>query len=95
MVKSVNHHLKGIIGDGTLPYEELSTLLSQMEACLNSRPLQAIFDDPDDLSPLTTQYFVIGLPLNTVPKPSLLNVKISPPKRWALVQKMFKDFRNR
>ncbi|XP_029159091.1 uncharacterized protein LOC114931276 [Nylanderia fulva] len=38
-VKSMKHHLRRIIGDATLICEELATLLSQIEACLNSRSL--------------------------------------------------------
>ncbi|EFN70688.1 hypothetical protein EAG_00141, partial [Camponotus floridanus] len=52
-VKSTKHHLRRVIGESTLTFEEMSTLLAQIEACLNSRPLQALSDDPDDLSALT------------------------------------------
>lgn len=52
-VKSVKHHLRRVLGDAILTYEEMSTLLAQVEACLNSRPLQALSDDPDDTAALT------------------------------------------
>ncbi|XP_032569851.1 uncharacterized protein LOC116800206 [Drosophila sechellia] len=44
-VKSMKYHLKRIIGDTILTYEEMSTLLCQIEACLNSRPLYTIVSE--------------------------------------------------
>jgi len=41
-VKSVKYHLKRIIGDTLLTYEGMSTLLTQIEAVLNSRPLSSL-----------------------------------------------------
>lgn len=37
-VKSTKHHLRKIVGDSTFTFKEFYTLLSQIEACLNSRP---------------------------------------------------------
>lgn len=48
-VKSMKHHIRRVLGDSTLTYEKMSTLLAQIEACLNSRPLQALADDPEDV----------------------------------------------
>ena len=41
-VKSFKYHLWQVVGDVKLTYEELSTVLAQIEACLNSRPLVAV-----------------------------------------------------
>lgn len=38
------------IGDATLTYEVLSTLLAQIETILNSQPSEPLTDDPDECS---------------------------------------------
>ncbi|XP_033213996.1 uncharacterized protein LOC117171056 [Belonocnema kinseyi] len=52
-VKSIKHHLKRVIGETQLTFSELYTVLTQVEACLNSRPLSPLSNDLNDLEPLT------------------------------------------
>lgn len=62
-VKQMKRHLKRVIGPERYSYEALSTLLKEIEACLNSRPICAMSDDPDDIEALTPAHFLIGEPL--------------------------------
>ncbi|CAL1677400.1 unnamed protein product [Lasius platythorax] len=87
-VKSTKHYFRRVIGESKLTYEELSTFLAQVEACLNSRPLQALTDDPEDFSALTPGHFLIGTPLLAVPEPALTETKENTLSRWQLLQKM-------
>ncbi|XP_029171127.1 uncharacterized protein LOC114945863 [Nylanderia fulva] len=91
-VKSTKFHLRRVIGDTTLTFEELSTLLTQIEACLNSRPLQALSDDPDDTSALTPGHFIIGAPLLAIPEPSRIGQSSSTLSRWHHLQLMRDHF---
>lgn len=87
-VRSFKHHLKRVVGAHTLSQLELATLLCQIEACLNSRPLIALTDDPESFEALTPGHFLIGRPLISVPEPSLLDVNDNRLSRWQRVQAM-------
>ncbi|XP_070854619.1 uncharacterized protein [Drosophila suzukii] len=50
-------------------FGELSTLLTKIEACLNSRPLSPMSEDPTDLLALTPGHFFVGGPLLSIVEP--------------------------
>nr|XP_041631965.1 uncharacterized protein LOC121502439 [Drosophila kikkawai]XP_041631966.1 uncharacterized protein LOC121502439 [Drosophila kikkawai] len=91
-VKSVKYHLKRVIGDSILTYEEMSTLLCQIEAVLNSRPLYTTGEDVDDNEVLTPGHFLIVRPTLDIVEAVEENEKISSLDRWRLIQKIKGDF---
>ncbi|XP_071581108.1 uncharacterized protein [Temnothorax nylanderi] len=95
VVKSAKHHLRRVLGDATLTYEEMATLLTQIEACLNSRPLSPLTDDPEDCAALTPGHLLVGTALTSVPEPSLLDVPAARLSRWQLLQQMRDQFWSR
>ena len=66
-VKSVKSHLVRMIGDNNFTYEKLYTIICQIEAILNSRPIAPLSNDPNDLQALTPGHFLIGVPLAAIP----------------------------
>lgn len=71
----------------------MTTVLCQIEACLNSRPLCPIEENNiDSLEVLTPGHFLIGEAPITVPSPSLKDIAVSNLTRWHLTQKILNDF---
>jgi len=85
-VKSMKFHVRRVMGTRNLTVEEFTTLLCQVEAMLNSRPLTPLSDDPNDMAALTPGHFLIGRPLTSLPYPDLGHLPISRLDRWQTVQ---------
>ncbi|XP_064072214.1 uncharacterized protein LOC135193480 [Vanessa tameamea] len=91
----VKYDITRILGDKHLTFEELSTLFTQIEAILNSRPLTPISSDPNYLYPLTPAHFLIGRPLTSLPSDNLLDVKPNRLNRYQSLEKMRQNFWDR
>jgi len=92
-VKSIKHHLRRVVGNAVFNYEEMLTFLTQVEACLNSRPLSPLSNDPNDVSALTPGHFLTGDALLALPQQSeSQDHKLSHINRWQLVQRLLKGF---
>ncbi|XP_062549366.1 uncharacterized protein LOC134213915 [Armigeres subalbatus] len=59
-VRSAKTALKKEIGSTQLTHENFCTLLVQIAAALNSRPLSPLSDDPTDINALTPAHFLIA-----------------------------------
>lgn len=90
-IKSCKHHLHRI-GTANLTYEEYSTLLAQIEAILNSRPMYSMSSDPNDLLPLTPAHFLIGRPLVAPAYKNITTASTSYLNRYERVEQMRQTF---
>ena len=92
-VKSMKTHLRRVLGNAKLTFEELSTVLVQIEACLNSRPLVPLSSDDDGIGALTPGHFLVGRPLEALPDSSFVHANsLSLLKRWQLCQALVRHF---
>lgn len=91
-VKSMKHHLKRVTMNVKLTFEECSTVLAQIEACLNSRPLVAMSCNDDGIEALTPAHFLIGRSLESLPDPSFSYRALSLLRRWHLCRNLVRHF---
>ena len=95
-VKTMKYHLKRVVGSQILTYEELSTVSSQVEACLNSRPLLATTShDADGITSLTPGHFLLLKPPTAYPDYPGLPEEPCRLKKWHLCQSIIQHFWHR
>nr|XP_041630532.1 uncharacterized protein LOC121501962 [Drosophila kikkawai] len=73
-------------------FEELATLLAKIEACLNSRPLSPMSEDPSDLLALTPGHFLVGGPLLSTAEPEIKGEAKSILNRWQHLKAQHQQF---
>lgn len=89
-VKQVKYHLKRVTDGAALTYEEMSTLLCEIEHTLNSRPLTVTSCNIKDLEPLTPIHLLTGGPPKDIPDPDFTSRKHL--DRWEYVQSLHQTF---
>lgn len=94
-IKATKFHLRRIVGERALTYEEFTTILKRVEAILNSRPLCALTSDIDDIDYLTPGHFIIGAPMCSPPERELTNLSGNLVTRWQLLQQIIQLFWSR
>lgn len=94
-IKSTKYHIRRIVGNTHLTFEELSTVLAQIEAILNSRPICPLSNDPSDLTCLTPGHFLIGEPLTSYPERDVSKIPENRLSFWQQCSRIQQHFWNR
>ena len=84
MVRSVKRVLNVIAGGSVMTDESLSTLLTEVERIVNSRPITAVSSDPRDLEALTPHHLLTGRTDATLPLGKFIHAD-GYRKSWRLV----------
>ncbi|XP_062711389.1 uncharacterized protein LOC134289517 [Aedes albopictus] len=91
-VKSMKHHFRRVVGLEALSTEAMTTVLCEIEGCLNSRPLTALSEDPSDMGVLTPGHFLVGSSLQAIPEPDLCQLPNNRLSLWQEMQRRVQTF---
>ncbi|XP_076384582.1 uncharacterized protein LOC143263683 [Megalopta genalis] len=91
-VRSFKHHFKRVVGVELLTFENLNTLIIDIEAILNSRPLTPISSDPTDLLALTPGHFLIGEAITSLRERDLKDTPTNRLSQWQRIQQLRQHF---
>ena len=67
LMKSIKTPLKKILGKSRIDVDEMSTMLCEIEAQINSRPITTVSDEPSEQKYITPASFLIGRPTMNMP----------------------------
>jgi len=94
LMKSIKNPLRRTLGKSLISFQQFETLIIEIEAVLNSRPLTIVTDDPSAELPLTPNHF-----LKTDLTPNLIPVEDATPtnslKSWRHRQRLLNHFWHR
>lgn len=91
-IKSLKSHLYRVIGDTILSFEELCTVLTQIESVMNTRPLcRTLSSDPSEPLALTPAHFLNLTPLKCLPAEEI-DENLTTLARHDLLDKLVQSF---
>ncbi|XP_062541491.1 uncharacterized protein LOC134209526 [Armigeres subalbatus] len=91
-VKSAKHHIRRVVGESKYTYDQWNTIIIQIEAILNSRPLVPMSSDPSDLKAISPAHLLIGRDLTAIPEPSLEHLKLNTLSKYQEIQRIRDTF---
>lgn len=92
LVRSTKYHLARSVEGHLLTFEETSTLLCDIEAILNSRPIMPLNQETDNFEVLTPGHFLIGNALTEAAEPNLVAKPMNSTSRWRKITELKQRF---
>ncbi|XP_040169767.1 uncharacterized protein LOC120904087 [Anopheles arabiensis] len=91
-VKSAKYHLLRTMGTSSYTFEDMMTILTEVEGCLNSRPITPMSDNPSDLTALTPGHFLTGSHMQLLPSIDVSQIPSNRLNHWQLIQQQLQRF---
>ena len=91
-VKSTKTLMYKTVGNANLTFEELATILVEIEAILNSRPLVPMSEDPNDPEALTPAHMLVGASLKALPSQDFGGTNINTLDRFQRISALKQHF---
>ena len=92
LVASVKRSLRVVLGNQIVSEEVLFTVLVEVEAVLNGRPITYCSGDARDPEPLTPRHFLLGYPEVALPPGRFDDAALLSKKRWRHAQVLTNQF---
>lgn len=91
-VKLIKHHLRRVLGNIRLNFEDFNTVIHEIEAIVNSRPLWTIPSKIDEYEALTPGHFLVFRALNTLPEPTTTHIPMNRLNQYQYLCRLTSDF---
>ena len=92
LIRSTKRALAVILGPRSVDDEMLLTVLTEVEAVMNGRPLTHVSTEPTDLEALTPNHFLIGRACPQLPPGVFTDGDLSSRRRWRHAQRLVDHF---
>ena len=94
-MQTIKEPLRKVLRKSLLTYVEMMTVLTDIDAIINSRPLTYIGDDIKYGIAITPALLVLGRTLGEIPEHSSQNLKTSFSQRYRYLQRLQRHFWSR
>lgn len=91
-IKLIKHHLTRVLADIRLTFEDFNTVITEIEAIMNSQPLWAIPSHVDEYEALTPGHFLVFRALNTLPEPTTLDIPMNRLSQYQYLCRLTSEF---
>ena len=88
LIQSAKRTLSIILGSKRLSFDIFETIMVEVEAILNSRPLTNVTDQPENEAPLTPNHFLIQRPYSSLPSGNSGDQQPASFRNWKHVQQL-------